>query len=146
MEGESSHPTTTTTPPLQNSSNINSSYYSRPGYLTVLYYNARSLYPKLDELVSLDNPGNICITETWLSGDINDSEISIPNYAIVRHNCNRHGGVLFFAHSSLSYKVIMKSTNLEFLLLCIEPNNYCTSKLHIGLFLPSSKLCYADYG
>lgn len=154
MEGESSHPTTitttTTTPPLHNSSNINSSYYSRPGYLSVLYYNTRSLYPKLDELVSLSSlhtPGIICITDTWLSGDIDDSEISITNYAIVRHDRNRHGGgVLFFVHSSLSYKVITKSPNLEFLLLCVEPNNYCTSKLHIGLFYrpPSSAVQIMD--
>ena len=128
----------------------NYSCYSHPGCLTVLYYNARSLYPKLDELVSLTslhNPGIICITETWLSGDIRDSEISLPNYATVRHDRNRHGGgVLFFIHNSLSYKIITRSPTLEFMLLCIEPNNFCTSKLHIGLFYraPSSAVQVMD--
>ena len=84
--------------------------------------------------------------ETWLSGDINNSDISIPNYAIVGYDRNRHGGVLFFVHSSLSYKVMTKSPNLEFLLLCVEPN-YCTSKLYIGLFYrpPSSAVQIMDY-
>ena len=51
--------------------------------LKILYYNARSLLPKFDELLILadsHNPDVICITESWLSVDIQDSEILIPGY------------------------------------------------------------------
>ena len=44
--------------------------------LTVLYYNARSILPKLDELqanVLLQKPDIICIVETWLSEDVMDN-------------------------------------------------------------------------
>ena len=88
-----------------------------------------------------------CITETWLSGDINDSEISLPNYTIVRHDRNRHGGgILFFVHNSLSYKIITKSPTVEFLLLSIDLINHSTSKLHVGLFYrpPSSAVQIMD--
>ena len=43
--------------------------------LQVLYYNARSLIPKLDELranVASLKPHVVCVVETWLSEDISD--------------------------------------------------------------------------
>ena len=51
--------------------------------LTVLYYNARSILPKLDELqanVLLQKPDIICIVETWLSEDVMDNEVLLPDY------------------------------------------------------------------
>ena len=41
--------------------------------LTILYYNARSLFPKIDKLTALcmlHNPGIVCVVETWLSPDM----------------------------------------------------------------------------
>ena len=63
--------------------------------LTVLYYNARSILPKLDELqanVLLQKPDIICIIETWLSEDVMDDELLLPDYQIHWLDCNRHGG------------------------------------------------------
>ena len=43
--------------------------------LTALYYNARSILPKLDELrvrVLFQKLDIICIVETWLSEDVTD--------------------------------------------------------------------------
>ena len=63
--------------------------------LTVLYYNARSILPKLDELqanVLLQKPDIICIIETWLSEDVMDDELLLPDYQIHQLDCNRHGG------------------------------------------------------
>ena len=37
-------------------------------------------------------PDVVCLVETWLCSDILDTEISIPNYSIVRLDRNRHGG------------------------------------------------------
>ena len=49
--------------------------------LRILYFNARSLYPKLDELSAqcdIEKPDVVCLTETWLSEDIMESECAIP--------------------------------------------------------------------
>ena len=46
--------------------------------LKIIYYNARSLLPKMDELATIaeaHSPDLICIVETWLS-DISDTELS----------------------------------------------------------------------
>ena len=43
--------------------------------LSVMYYNARSLFPKIDDLranVMSHKPDVVCNVETWLSGDIAD--------------------------------------------------------------------------
>ena len=50
--------------------------------LSILYYNARSLLPKLDELHSTalsQKPDLICIVETWLSDNVNDNELLLPD-------------------------------------------------------------------
>ena len=68
--------------------------------VTILYYNARSLIPKIDELSVLcasQNPGIVCVVETWLGPNVADSELSIQilNYQVIRLDRNRHdGGVL----------------------------------------------------
>ena len=52
------------------------------GTLKILYYNARSIVYKIDELstnCSLYYPDIVCITETWFNEDVLDSEVDIPN-------------------------------------------------------------------
>ena len=52
---------------------------------TVLYYNARSLIPKMDELrtiVESQRPSVICVVETWLSEEVSDQEISLSEYHV----------------------------------------------------------------
>ena len=52
---------------------------------TVLYYNARSLIPKMDELhtiVESQRPSVICVVETWLSEEVSDQEISLSEYQV----------------------------------------------------------------
>ena len=46
-------------------------------YLRTLYFNGRSLYPKLDELYAqcdTEKLDVVCLTETWLCADIIESE------------------------------------------------------------------------
>ena len=53
---------------------------------SIVYYNARSLLPKMDELaamVSASRPAVVCIVETWLCDYILNSEICLPDYAII---------------------------------------------------------------
>ena len=91
--------------------------------LQVLYYNARSLIPKLDELranVASLKPHVVCVVETWLSGDISDHELSLFDYQLQRLDRNRHGGgILIYVHNSLSFKVLLQGGphSLEFLAL-----------------------------
>ena len=98
--------------------------------LCILYYNARSLYPKLDELraqLLIQKPHLICIVETWLSDDIADNELALHDYQIHRLDRNRHGGgVAFYVHISLSCKVLLQSgpPNLEFLFLSVSPQSF----------------------
>jgi len=63
--------------------------------LSILYYSARSLLPKIDHLSSLclaSDPDIVCIVESWLCNEITDSEIALPGYSPVRLDRNRYGG------------------------------------------------------
>ena len=87
VEGENSHgisiPSVAT---LDNTRNNNET-------LLILYFNARSLIPKLDELcalIEIHNPDDISIVESWLCADIPDNEISIHGYHVLRKDRNRH--------------------------------------------------------
>ena len=94
--------------------------------LTVLYYNACSLFPKLDCLAAsclASSPDVFCIVESWLSPDIIDSEISIPGYSVTRLDRNRHGGgIVLYIKDSLPFKVNFLGTeNLELIFVTIFP-------------------------
>ena len=73
--------------------------------LNLLYLNARSILPKIDELRALciANPYDIvCVVESWLSSDIENAELFIPGFSIFRKDRNRHGGgIIVFVKSSL---------------------------------------------
>ena len=78
--------------------NNNDTFLSQPpggGKLNILYYNARSIIPKLDELrviASLQNPDIIAIVESWVDSSILTSELIISNYTLIRLDRSRHGG------------------------------------------------------
>ena len=78
-----------------------------------MYYNARSIVNKLDELsaiCSVENPDIVCIVESWLGPEIEDNEIAIASYSIVRLDRNRHGGgVILYIKDSLNFKSISPS-------------------------------------
>ena len=49
----------------------------------------------------------MCIVESWLSGDISDSEVSISDYVLLRSDRNRHGvGVALYISTLLSFSLI----------------------------------------
>ena len=92
--------------------------------LNILYFNARSLLPKLDELrliCTFKNPDIVCVVESWLCCDISDSELSINGYCITRLDRNRHGGgILFFIKTIFHVNVLSYHPfNLELLILRI---------------------------
>ena len=69
-------------------------------FIHILYFNARSLLPKIEELRALcvtNSPDIVCVVEKWVDNSILDCELALPEYSIVRHDRNRHGGgVLMF--------------------------------------------------
>ena len=92
--------------------------------LTFICFNARSILSKLDELsaiCSIHSPDIICIVESWLSPDIPNFELFLPNYSTFRCDRNRHGGgILIYTKCSLRVSEIQLNTNLEFILLSIK--------------------------
>ena len=117
--------------------------------LNILYYNARSLLPKLDELSAIaevERPDVICIVESWLSAEILNCEVSIESYEILRLDRNRHGGgLVMYIHNSLSAKVVLSGDNVELLVVSVSPFNV-SCKFCISLFYrpPSSSLDIFD--
>ena len=119
----------------------------------ILYLNARSILPKLDELHVLflvNNYKTICIVESWLSNDIENSELFILGFIIFRRDRNRHGGgIIVFVRNSLPSTILpfephtLLHTPLEFLPLCIE---FCKRKFCISIFYrpSSSDVIYFD--
>ena len=60
-----------------------------------MYFNARSLIPKLDELcllVETHQPDIVCIVETWLDHNISDNGIHLPGFQLYWLDRYHHGG------------------------------------------------------
>ena len=73
----------------------------------IMLTNVRSLAKKIDELTvisSLRNPSVICITETWLSEEVEDYLIAIPGYRMFRtdRKGRRGGGTAIYVKSHLN--------------------------------------------
>ena len=63
--------------------------------IRMFYYYARSLLPKFDNhllCVNVHRPHIFCIVETWLSDEISNTEISIPDFQCFHNDRNYHGG------------------------------------------------------
>ena len=103
--------------------------------MTIMYYNARSLIPKYDELfvtMETHNPDMICIVETWLCDDILNSEIALPGYQLYRRDRNRHGGgVLIYVKDHFVCSILPSADNLEIITVSVC---YGSSKVFISLF------------
>ena len=117
--------------------------------LSILFYNARSLLPRFDELCTFcenNCPGVVCVVETWLGEEITDSEISLPDYQLYRLDRNRHGGgVLMYVHNNYSCKVLLTGpAQLEFLLISIYRNCH---RINVGTFYrpPNSSVSVMDH-
>ena len=70
----------------------------------------------------------ICLVETWLDANMDDSEIAIQGYSIIRLDRNRHGGgVLFYINNLFSYSLVFKGTDY---FECIILSVFCASRLN----------------
>ena len=110
--------------------------------LQIIYFNVRSLLPKVSELQLLcltENPDVVCVTETWLDVDVDDCEIEIPGYLCCRLDRNRHGGGLItYFKSTMDYKCVLSGPNGLELFFFLLHNGNC--KICLGLLYrpPSS--------
>lgn len=109
----------------------------------------RSLYPKLAQVhyiikhYSLDILG---LNETWLSSDVNDHELSLPGYDIIRKDRNRRGGgVCIFVNRNVKYSVIEDVSTEQVESIWIKAN-FGKDDFDIGVMYrpPSSDTTYYD--
>ena len=117
--------------------------------IAVLYYNAKSLIPKPDDLhaiTEVHNPDVICVVQTWLGEKISSAEVSIPDYQLLRLDRNCHGGgVLMYVRNNLVTNVLLCGPhNLELLIISVSKS---VSTFCIGTFYrpPSSPYINMDY-
>ena len=107
-----------------------------------IYANIRGLYPKSDkskvphlaDLARESNSPFICLTETHLSPDILDAEITIDGYNLFRSDrLNRsHGGVCIYVRKDLAVKLEVKDSNsfCDSLILHIPQLNLVITNLY----------------
>ena len=90
----------------------------------------------------------VCICETWLGPDIDieDNELSIDGYRIIRLDRNRHGGgVALFISSNLSHKLIyLGNGSFECITVSLQfgPCKVCVCLLYRP---PNSSCDFLDY-
>ena len=77
----------------------------------ILLTNIQSLRPKVDELSVIAanlKVDIICLTETWLTNEIDDCLMNIPGYSIVRNDrrCRRGGGTTIYIRNGLCFSVV----------------------------------------
>ena len=131
---------------LQPLSHSNSfpSHTSKAPYLQILYFNSRSILPKMDELLALveaDNPDLICVTETWLNADCTNAEIAVPGYVVCRRDRDRHGGgVMLYIRDTFQFTHLLDPPEGLELLPIILQHNVIPVRLCIAVFLSTSKL------
>ena len=105
--------------------------------MNILTYNARSLldlnkrtkFANVMTSVSLDV---ICITETWLTPDIPNAALFLPNYHIYRSDrkidetrITKHGGVMIAINSHVNHKIIETlCTNDDHVVCKLTCNDY----------------------
>ena len=101
---------------------------SKTKNITILYYNARSLLPKINELRLIANsPSVICLGETRLCFNILDAELFVCNYSLVRLDSSRNGGsILMFISANVKFSVLPLCDGLELLSVVIS-NEVCKS-------------------
>ena len=123
----------------------------------LVYTNCRNILPKLDELrclISQQQPHAVFLCETWLDLSIQDSELLIPSFSLIRRDRNRHGGgVAIYIHDSIRFHSISRhhsiellsldlslpSTNLTCCLFYRPPSSDCTTLEEFVDILPPTK-------
>jgi exonuclease III len=71
--------------------------------------NIRSILNNIDEfrMYALKHEYDVvCVNETWLDNSVNNHEIDLDGYDLIRKDRNRHGGgVAMFIRNTINYKI-----------------------------------------
>ena len=117
--------------------------------LHFLHLNIRSLPPNIDEIRTIANRTKaavIALTETWLDDSVNDSEISINNYCLIRADRNRQGGgVCLYIRENLTFnpRIDIKTDSIE--TLWVEILQPKTKPILVGVaYRPPSQCDFYD--
>ena len=122
------------------SSSVHTSFSDSPYDLKILSLNARNLLPKIDSLRALCS--NECydaviVSEFWLSPDIQDCELHIQGYTLLRRDRNRHGGgVCIYLATYLSYRHVSYHPDIEMIKAEISVRSDTVTLL--GIYRPPS--------
>lgn len=98
---------------------------------SIIVLNIQSLLAHIDEIkyfISLNNPAVLCLTESRITSDIDDFEILIDNYKLVRLNSESRftGGVVYYIRWDIEYKYISShciDKNVWFLVVKVKINH-----------------------
>lgn len=65
--------------------------------------------------IEIAKPDIICLNETHVSDDVQDHEIKIDNYNIIRTNTcnNRTGGVISFIKKNIKFNVLLSTVDIS---------------------------------
>ena len=92
--------------------------------INILYYNARSLFPKIDELrleCANRRPDIVCIVESWIDNSVTNGELLLSGYQLYRRDRNRHGGgILIYVNISFSCELVLESSSYDIELLSLS--------------------------
>ena len=116
--------------------------------LHLLHININSLLSKIDELrsiISKTNPAILGVTETKLDNSIQDSEIHIENYVLIRCDRNRNGGgVACYVRNDINFnhKTVFSSEIENIFIDIILPKS---KPFTVGIFYrPPNKYNFLD--
>ena len=86
-----------------------------------LYANIRGVYPKsnrtklcyIRDMASESNSAFLILTESHLTADVMDAEVSVPDYVLYRADraVRSHGGVMVYVRTDLSSQLVTSHSN-----------------------------------
>ena len=108
-----------------------------------IYVNIQGLFTKakknkvcyLRDLAQESNSPFIIVTETWLTDQILDAEVSIPNYILHRSdraNGRSHGGSCIYVRTNLTSQLLSSHSNGTCDSLVVKVKSYETRHLHLS--------------
>src|SRR3989442_12246901 len=122
-------------------------------HINIIYFNARSLRNKIDELRILASqlyPDIIAVVESWLTDDNLDGEISIANYNLLRRDrCHdsktKGGGLVIYFRQEIPFVDIAAVIfpNIEY--MWVKINFKSCKAIHIGLFYRPPDCVASDF-
>ena len=120
--------------------------------LKIVHLNIQSMINKIDhiELLLHDNQIHIlCLTETWLDDNIDNSDISINGYNVCRldrNNGESHGGIVCYVRNDISFKHNSDLNDNDIEALWVEINLPKTKPILVGTVYrpPSACVDYVD--